>query len=474
MINRLKRWFDLKKVYIIVFLTLAFWTIFAYCTMNQLIKSQEVYAKLINISGKQRMLSQKTTLISKRYFESNDIELKEHLRSLIELMKKDHNYLIAHIPSNKIQKVYYSKNHQLDNRVNEYFKLLDNFYKNKDIDTLKAIENYSFKLLFELDYAVNLFEQESNEKTTQLQNRELFILTGTLITLILEALLIVIPTIQLAKDKEYQLIELNKSLEQKVRDEIDKVRKKDQILLHQAKMASLGEMLENIAHQWRQPLSVITTSATGVKFKHEQKMLEVDELFDFLDKIVNSANFLSETIENFRSFFNDDQELQSFEIEDVYKKSLMLLESKFKNREIKLVDDIEDIKVIAYENRLIQVFLNILSNAKDALESVPAEERFVFIKIFKASKGKVAIEIYDSAGGINKNIIDKIFEPYFTTKHKSQGTGIGLYMSREIITRHMKGEIKVENYSFKYNGNKYTGAKFSICIPKKLKKKENS
>ncbi len=470
MINRLKSWFDIKKVYVLIFATLAFWSIFAYGTMSQLIKSQEVYAKLINISGKQRMLSQKTTLFAKRYFESKNLDIKTHLKDLIDLMKKDHDFMISSLSSKKTKDIYFSDKFFLDKKVKAYFVLLDKFYTNPNISVLKAIEEYSFKLLPQLNHAVNTFENESNEKTADLKHRQFLILLGTLITLLLEALFIVIPSIRYAQNKEKELEELNRSLQEKIDYEIDLVRKKDQMILHQAKMASLGEMLENIAHQWRQPLSVITTSATGIKLKQEYNLLEKEDLEKFIDKIVSSSNFLSDTIDDFRSFFTKDKVIEEFDIKNVYNKSIQLVSSKLKNRNIILLDEIDDIKLFGYENELVQVLLNLFSNAKDILEKVDQEDRYIFTKIYEYTDDKVIIEIQDSGGGVADDIIEKIFEPYFTTKHQSQGTGIGLFMSSEMVVKHMDGSIAVENRNFTVKDKEYFGAVFSITLPKKIDK----
>ena len=141
-----------------------------------------------------------------------------------------------------------------------------------------------------------------------------------------------------------------------------------------------------------------------------------------------------------------------------------MISNQFHNNEIEIIDEIEPIVVYALENELIQVLINILNNSRDELLTKEDQELLIFITVY-SKDNFMFIEIKDNAGGIKEDIIDRIFEPYFTTKHKAQGTGIGLYMSEEIISKHMNGSINVRNESFIYNDTQYTGAKFVINIP---------
>ncbi|MEA3316191.1 MAG: PAS domain-containing sensor histidine kinase, partial [Campylobacterota bacterium] len=241
----------------------------------------------------------------------------------------------------------------------------------------------------------------------------------------------------------------------------------ERMLIQQSKMASMGEMIGNIAHQWRQPLSVISTIATGFQMKIELGMpIEEDEKIENLKKIEETIQYLSQTIDDFRDFFKPDKNKTTFNIKDVYKKTLKLVSSKLVSLDIVLVEDLEDIEINNLENELMQVIINILNNARDILETKKEQKRLIFINIYKDENDAV-IEIKDNAGGIPDDIIDKVFEPYFTTKHKSNGTGIGLYMSHEMIFKHMNGMLFVENIEYDYKEVSYKGAKFSIKLPLK-------
>ncbi|MGE4517454.1 MAG: PAS domain-containing protein [Arcobacteraceae bacterium] len=241
------------------------------------------------------------------------------------------------------------------------------------------------------------------------------------------------------------------------------LRQKEDILMQQAKMASMGEMIENIAHQWRQPLSVISTIATGIQLKHEYGIFNEEEVLNDLKSINSSAQYLSHTIDDFRNFLTKTKVKKIFKLNLALEKALNILQSKFKNREIQIIKHIEDLECNGFENELIQVFLNLLSNSKDAFESNHIEEKYIFIDGYE-EEGKILIFFKDSAGGIPLNIIDKVFEPYFTTKHQSQGTGIGLYMSKQIIHNHLEGELSVSNVMYEYNGKNHLGACFKIVL----------
>ncbi|WP_162984585.1 ATP-binding protein [Poseidonibacter antarcticus] len=246
--------------------------------------------------------------------------------------------------------------------------------------------------------------------------------------------------------------------------DITELKNKEKILFQQSKMAAIGEMLNNIAHQWRQPLSTISTSATGAKLQKEMNSLSDEELNTLLTMINDSAQYLSKTIDDFRSFFNpSDTKTSRFLISGVITKTLNLITAQFIAKDIEIVKNIEDISIVSIENEFIQVLANILNNSRDALLTLKGKKRYIFIDVYK-KESKLLLEIKDNAGGIPVDIIDSVFEPYFTTKHCSQGTGIGLYMSEEIVRIHLNGSLTVTNSDYSYKGVDYTGAKFTIGI----------
>ena len=266
------------------------------------------------------------------------------------------------------------------------------------------------------------------------------------------------------EEKTRKLNELNKNLEEMVEKKTKELIQKENILNHQSKMAAMGEMLENIAHQWRQPLSLISTAATGAKIKKDFGNLSDNDFYETMDMINNSTQHLSTTIDDFRNFFNNDKNVSNFNINEPIEKVLYLINSKLKNREINVIKNTQDMEVTGLINEFIQVLINIINNSLDAFEEHKLEKKFIFIDLYKADNSLI-LKIKDNAGGIKEELISRVFEPYFTTKHKSQGTGIGLYMSMEIIKKHMNGDINVSNEEYIYDNIKCKGAQFKIEIP---------
>lgn len=232
----------------------------------------------------------------------------------------------------------------------------------------------------------------------------------------------------------------------------------------QSKLASMGEMIGNIAHQWRQPLSVISTIASGVKVKSEFGQFSIEEMIPDMDNIVAQTQYLSKTIDDFRDFIKNSNKKEPFSIVNSIEKTLNILHSSMINNNIEVVLELkDDIKIDGFKNQLIQALINIINNAKDAIkENVNKDEdRLIFIATHQ-KENALELSIKDSGGGIKEAIIGKIFEPYFTTKHQSVGTGIGLSMAHQILTQHHNARITVHNENFNYKDKNYTGACFQI------------
>ena len=250
----------------------------------------------------------------------------------------------------------------------------------------------------------------------------------------------------------------------KIKEDSLKIKEQDNMMFQQSKMAAMGEMLENIAHQWRQPLSMISTSASSLRVHNEIDKLEKKDLDKGLENIMEYTQHLSDTIDDFRSFFKPNKKQVSFCLNKAIDQTISFISSKLKSNEITIIKELEKLKILGLENELKHVFINIINNAQDAFNK-HKEEKVILIKTYSTNK-RVFIEIHDNAGGIPKENLNRIFEPYFTTKHKSKGTGIGLFMTQEIITKHMNGTITVSNEEFSYNSRKCFGAKFIIELPK--------
>jgi len=267
-------------------------------------------------------------------------------------------------------------------------------------------------------------------------------------------------------EKTAQLRELNDNLQERVEEEVSENRKKDRILIQQSRFSEMGEMIENIAHQWRQPLNTITLLTANAQFKHQLGKLEDDEFERTFNEIESLMQYLSQTINDFRSFFQPDRERANFNLEDTISRSLTLTEASFEYNHIKVHKKIDqlNIKYLGFPNELSQVFLNILNNSRDAMIEQNVKKKNVLFRLRQESK-KIIIQINDNAGGLPENIISKIFDPYFTTKTGTKGTGLGLSMCKEIIEGHMNGTLSASNAHFEVDNQRFFGAQFTIELP---------
>ena len=269
-----------------------------------------------------------------------------------------------------------------------------------------------------------------------------------------------------SKTKELQI--LNANLEKSIQYEVEQNRKKDMIMYSQARLASMGEMIQNIAHQWRQPLNSLTLLIQSFKSKALQNKLDNEFVLQQTQYGMKIAIEMSNTIENFRNFFHPKTDIESFTFATSIEDSIELLKEHLKENNIHIDVCIkkENLSIEGYQNSFVQVILILINNAIDALKSkAQSEEGFtdLNIEILLDKIGyNVVLCVRDNGGGITLEDQSKVFEPYFTTKHKSVGTGIGLYMAKQIIERHFNGTINVSNTQW---GESYFGAEFIINIP---------
>ena len=247
-------------------------------------------------------------------------------------------------------------------------------------------------------------------------------------------------------------------LKLKVEEELSKNREKDRILIQQNKLAAMGEMLGNIAHQWRQPLNNVSLILQFLRDNYKNKEVSEEKLDKFMNKANKHIEYMSETIDDFRNFYKPSKTQNKFFVNESIDTLLYMLKNQYENQNIKINFEFEKIEITNYENELKQALLNILNNAKDALVSKKITEEFdafINISLYKHDE-KMKLEISNNGGNINEEILYKIFEPYFSTKFEAQGTGIGLYMTKSIIETNMKGKIEVQNIS--------DGVKFTITL----------
>lgn len=240
---------------------------------------------------------------------------------------------------------------------------------------------------------------------------------------------------------------------------------KAKLIEEQSKLIAMGEMIGNIAHQWRQPLSTITSIASGINLLKQYDKLEDYDISKDMNTILNQANYLSNTIDDFMNFIDTTNTLKNISIKECLEKTLSILHPVITiNNLLVLCDFQDDINIDGFENELIQSFINIINNAKDALLENTKDmnkDKLIFISTKKVGN-ELVLEFKDSGGGIKKSDFNRIFEPYFTTKHQSFGTGIGLSMTYKLLTQRHNSTIDIENVEFKYQEKEYKGLSFKI------------
>jgi len=336
------------------------------------------------------------------------------------------------------------------------YKINNNILK---LSYIKNIDDWQWYLgtgiyINEID---KLIQNNKNEFELRLKDTVISILISSIL---LTLLFLTILLIFLNKIENQFLRYKNQILK-----EINVNKEKDKLLFEQSKMASMGEMIGNIAHQWRQPLSVILTLSSNIQMKLMMDDINKDEI-DKSCKIINdNTNYLSKTIDDFRNFIMGDREKADFYIKNTLNSLVNIIDSTLKSNNVNLILDLnEDIKINGFENELLQCLMNICNNAKDALIEKNIENKLIIIDVNKINN-KLVINIKDNGSGIPTNIIENIFEPYFTTKDKSKGTGLGLYMTYELVSKGMSGSVIADNIEFEYNNSKYKGAIFIIELP---------
>ncbi len=393
---------------------------------------------------------------------SNNLPLEKTLRKSIKSKILLQNRIDTF--KNFVLAEYYSKEALFQYKEKKYFDkwakqiiLLKNKTKILELDDyLQIIDTLSINT-FELN-EINKMEEVllQNIRNIRLENKQLnqkisedleyFTqkltqdLNFMLITLILFVLIIVI----LMGMKIYNNIGLSvDETNAKIEFEINENRKKDELLAHQSKLAAMGEMMGNIAHQWRQPLNALAGNIQFLREDYEDGEINEKFLDKFIKQNMDCINFMSKTIDDFRNFFKTDKIKSDFSILSCLQKPLDILKPQLDECHVVLEIKGDDFIVHDLQSEFQQVILNIINNARDALVEKKINNSRITVETYvKDSSGFVFIE--DNAGGIPNEIIDRVFEPYFTTKEQGKGTGIGLYMSKMIVVN-MQGNITVSN-----------------------------
>ncbi len=344
---------------------------------------------------------------------------------------------------------------------------------------LKSINMLDIKISNLVAYHFRLATQEKEKISQKYEGTQMMVIMITLVVLVLsffftfmiaknfKRLLLNLSHIVEKRNRENEKMQL--TLEARVNEALERAREKDHIMYQHARLASMGEMIGNIAHQWRQPLNALTLLIQSFGTKSLSGKLNQT----FIDKQVNEgmrlAVSMSDTIEDFRNFFSPSKDKEHFNLSKSIHDTLEMSSffCKDENIDIQVYCD-EHITIYGYSNEFSQVILNFINNARDNFKHRQIhDDKKIDITIKEVHSKHPTVNIYfaDNGGGIEEHIIDRVFEPYFTTKHKSTGTGIGLYMSKQIIEAQMSGEMTVRNAQKEFDDKAYMCAEFKIAIP---------
>ncbi|MBA3025891.1 MAG: PAS domain-containing sensor histidine kinase [Sulfurimonas sp.] len=263
-------------------------------------------------------------------------------------------------------------------------------------------------------------------------------------------------------DQQKEQLEIfNTKLEMRVKEEIEKQKKQEHMILHQSRQAAMGEMIESIAHQWRQPLNIIGLATVNLETLYAFGKMTEKQFHEKMDIIGLNINYMSDTIDDFRNFLKPEREMVNFSPKKSIQEVLTILSAQFHNNNIIEVLKTQcDILFYGVENEFKQVLFIILNNAREAIKAQIEKgkiEKGTISLSLECKEEQGVIKISDNGGGINPSIINSIFDPYFSTKHHANGTGVGLHIAKNIIESRMKGLIEVTNIA--------SGSCFSITLP---------
>jgi signal transduction histidine kinase len=258
-------------------------------------------------------------------------------------------------------------------------------------------------------------------------------------------------------ERTHELDELNRTLDQRVRDEIAKRKEQENLLIHQSRLAAMGEMIGAIAHQWRQPLNALSLVIQNMRMQHRMGTLTEQSMSRMQEKGEQLVQRMSSTIDEFRNFFKPSKHPEAFKLAQSMRSSADIMEGVFKNHSIVLTIECDEaIELFGIPGEFSQVVLNLLSNAKDAVLDSRQPAPCILVRAIRV-RDRIDISVEDNGSGIAPDLLNKVFEPYFTTKEEGKGSGIGLYMSKMIVENNMNGRLEAANTG--------TGARFTISLP---------
>lgn len=254
---------------------------------------------------------------------------------------------------------------------------------------------------------------------------------------------------QKLQDANNELERINNGLESRVKEQTKQMLENERLLIQQSKLAAMGEMIGAIAHQWRQPLNALGILVQDIREEQKYSGLTEEYLLNLEHECMKQINFMSDTIDDFRNFFKPNKEKASFSIQNVIKSAMQIISAQLKSSNIEISMEGGDFVCFGYSGEFSQVILNLISNAKDAIldkrAKLQLKEKGLIVIKTSAAGAFGTVTVSDNGCGIQQEIIDKIFDPYFTTKEQGRGTGLGLYMSKLIVEKHIGGNLQAQS-----------------------------
>ena len=383
--------------------------------------------------------------ISGHYIYTKDIKIAKDKDSKIFLIKIDIIPKLAELNKMTLSIINKLKEIEKNKNILQVYRELRLINKRAPIFFNRLIENIQ-RIIYEENLHLNTLNKDIKSKQKFYENIELGLIILTIFISLFLGIII-----------SKQILEGNRKLQQRVMEEVKKSREKDKQMLQQSRLAQMGEMLSMIAHQWRQPLSAISATSSTIELKCKLNKIDKEQIVKLAGKISSYSQHLSSTIDDFRDFFKANKTKNKTSCVEIINNVLNIVQISLDNKNITLKKDFQcQSKFVTYSNELKQVILNLIKNAEDVLIEKKIKDPYISLKSYREN-GYITIEVGDNAGGIPEDIIDKIFDPYFSTKLKKDGTGLGLYMSKIIIEEHCNGKLSV------YNSE--DGAVFKIALP---------
>lgn len=409
-------------------------TIFAYLALFQLISAGYHYGELINLSGKQRMLSQRIALLSDHMLHNPSEEARRNFRQAVETMEKDHRYLVDRPLSPELEAYYYGDD-RLHQRVAAYLEEAREFSFRPDGESAARLFATSQELLPILDRVVSRYQLEDESYTEKIRWLETAIVVTALLVLLLEAIFIFKPSL----------------------DEIRRSSEKDLVIVENAKHAALGELLTAIAHNWRQPLTTVSLDVQEIREAYKNGELDDSYLERITDKVVGNIQKISNRIGEFGKLFRPDEEKKKIPVKTVLEAEVEAFKERRKEpEELLVLAYIDDIEINGYVHSLTRCLDILLENAADA---VGDKDRGLGRIVAAAERWKegTRITVTDNGGGVREEVVKRMFEPYYTTKFQSREKGMGLFILKVLVENHFDGSVSFENTG--------DGARFTLEFP---------